>query len=186
MNERQLLKHQRTRQNIIQAAHELIQENGYNRLSLRAIAKRVQYAPASLYEYFDNKDAIIDALSDEINVRLSSQMRQETKLVEMAWQYVAFALENSDDFQLLYQRPLLASQEEKAKAIFFGAIQVRKPNLPKQALEAMVYALWATAHGIALLALSREYFDSVDDKEYHCQALQIIVDNIENFSRKEL
>ena len=186
MNERQLLKHQRTKQNIIKAAHELIQENGFNHLSLRAIAKRVQYAPASLYEYFDNKDSIIDALSDEINLRLSAQMSQETELVEMAWQYIAFALENSDDFQLLYQRPLLPSQEEKAKAVFTEAIQASVLNLSKEKLEAMVYALWATAHGIALLALSREYFDSIDDKEYHCQALQVVVDNIKHLSRKEL
>ena len=68
MNERQQLKHQRTQQNIIQAAHELIQENGFNRLSLRAIAKRVQYAPASLYEYFDNKDAITIVYANEAGI----------------------------------------------------------------------------------------------------------------------
>ena len=117
-------------------------------------------------------------LITRMQLRLSTQMRQESNLVEMAWQYVAFALENSDDFQLLYQRPLLPSQEEKAKAVFTEAIQAKDPNLPKPKLEAMVYALWATAHGIALLALSRECFNSVDDKEYHCQALQLVVDNI--------
>lgn len=178
MNERQFLKHERTRQNIIQAAHELIQENGFNRLSLRAIAKRVQYAPASLYEYFENKDAIIDALCENINERLASQMKKETSLVEMAWQYIFFALEHGDDFQLLYQRPLLPSQEEKAMAVFTEAIRAKLPDIQEKKLEAMVYALWATAHGIALLALSREYFASVEDKEYHCQALQVVVDNI--------
>ena len=178
MNERQQRKHERTRRNIIQAAHELIQENGFNRLSLRAIAKRVQYAPASLYEYFENKDAIIDALCEEINIRLAEQMKKETELVEMAWQYVFFALEYADDFQLLYQRPLLPSQTEKAMAVFTSAIQKQVPDIPNEKLEAMVYALWATAHGIAMLALNREFFDSPADKEHHRRALQVVVDNI--------
>lgn len=186
MNERQLLKHERTRQNIIQAAHELIQENGFNRLSLRAIAKRVQYAPASLYEYFENKDAIIDALCENINSRLAKQMRQETDLVEMAWQYVFFALEYADDFQLLYQRPLLPSQEEKAMAVFTEAIGKEVSNISEIELEAMVYALWATAHGIALLALNREYFDSIEDKEHHCRALNVVVDNILRFQGEKI
>ena len=181
MNERQQQKHERTRQNIIQAAHELIQENGFNRVSLRAIAKRVQYAPASLYEYFENKDAIIDALCENINTRLAEQMQEKNDLVEMAWQYVSFALEYADDFQLLYQRPLLPSQEEKAMAVFTQAIHQQRPDISERDVEAMVYALWATAHGIALLALNREYFNSVEDKAYHCQALKVVVDNIQRF-----
>ena len=61
MNERQQQKHERTRQNIIQAAHELIQENGFNRVSLRAIAKRVQYAPLSSNPslHFDGREGTI-------------------------------------------------------------------------------------------------------------------------------
>ena len=56
------LRHQRIRGQILQAAKELLLENGHDNFSLRGIARRVQYSPAALYEYFDNKDHIIDEL----------------------------------------------------------------------------------------------------------------------------
>ena len=52
------LRHQRIRDQILRAARELLLENGHDNFSLRGIARRVQYSPAALYEYFDNKDEI--------------------------------------------------------------------------------------------------------------------------------
>ena len=55
MNERQFQKRIRTKRIILQAAKELIHENGFNRLSLRGVAARAGFSPASLYEYLQEK-----------------------------------------------------------------------------------------------------------------------------------
>ena len=171
MNERQRQKHERTQSMIIAAAKELIQENGFSQLSLRAIAKRVQYAPASLYEYFESKDAIIDALCAQINRNLIEYMKKEDSLREQSWRYIAFALEFPDDFQLLYHRPLLESEEDRVLTLFReGASKHSSENR-----ELLAYSLWSTVHGLALLALNRELYDSVEDKEYHCQVIDGIL-----------
>ena len=67
MNERQAQKRIRTTETILTAAKELIHENGFNRLSLRAVAARAGFSPASLYEYFTGKDDIIDGLCAQID-----------------------------------------------------------------------------------------------------------------------
>jgi AcrR family transcriptional regulator len=45
-------------------------------LSLREIARQVGYSPAGLYEYFDSKKAIMQALSDEGDSLLNERLAQ--------------------------------------------------------------------------------------------------------------
>jgi len=51
-----------TREKILFAAAELFMEQGYNGTSLRGIARRIEMNVASIYYYFDTKDAIILAV----------------------------------------------------------------------------------------------------------------------------
>jgi ACR3 family arsenite transporter len=48
-------RHQRTQQAILDAARAIISREGVGELSMRAIAERIDYSPAGLYEYFDGK-----------------------------------------------------------------------------------------------------------------------------------
>jgi AcrR family transcriptional regulator len=57
---------------ILDAALALFAELGYDKASTNAIAARAGISPGSLYQYFPNKDAIADALSQ----RLLDQLRQ--------------------------------------------------------------------------------------------------------------
>lgn len=45
---------------IVDAAVEIIAEEGFNRLSIRKIANRIGYAPGTIYNYYKNKDEILD------------------------------------------------------------------------------------------------------------------------------
>ena len=64
----------RTRQTILDAAVEIIDERGAEALSLREVARRADYSPAGLYEYFDGKEAIAAAVCDEGFARLALRM----------------------------------------------------------------------------------------------------------------
>ena len=160
MNERQILKRQRTTQMILQAAKELIHENGFNRLSLRAVAARSGFSPASLYEYFTGKDDIIDTLCEQIDQRWTEIIQLEDSLVEVTMKYVQFGLEEPDDFQLLYQRAMLPDQEEGIPEVFNQRAAELSANLtvsPHLAAQTM----WSLGHGLVLLSLHRDL--SVND-----------------------
>ena len=49
----------RTQQAILDAARAIIHEQGPDKLSMRAIADRIDYSPAGLYEYYGSKEEII-------------------------------------------------------------------------------------------------------------------------------
>lgn len=54
---------------IFDGASKLIIENGYERLSIRKLAKEIEYSPAVIYNYFKNKDDIIKAITiDNYNI----------------------------------------------------------------------------------------------------------------------
>src|SRR6476620_365474 len=57
------------RRGILDAARELFVTEGYENVSMRKIAERIEYSPAAIYGYFPSKDEIFIALAEE-GVRL--------------------------------------------------------------------------------------------------------------------
>ena len=50
---------------ILDAARELFVAEGYQNVSIRKIADRIEYSPAAIYSYFPSKDDIFFALAEE-------------------------------------------------------------------------------------------------------------------------
>src|SRR5437868_7223920 len=50
---------------ILDAARELFVSEGYQNVSMRKIAERIEYSPAAIYSYFESKDDIFFALAEE-------------------------------------------------------------------------------------------------------------------------
>ena len=53
------------RSELVEAAHKLVQEEGYEGLTIRKLAERVGYAPMSVYSYFADKQDILFALAED-------------------------------------------------------------------------------------------------------------------------
>jgi len=50
------------REQILQAAHDLFLEKGFEQVSIRNIAEAIEYSPATIYLYFKDKNEIFHAL----------------------------------------------------------------------------------------------------------------------------
>jgi len=172
-------RHQRTRTAILTTAIELIREKGADKLSLREIARRIDYSPAGLYEYFGSKDEIIESICTEGNIRLSSYMAQvddslpfETYIFELGKQYIRFAVEDSDYFMLMFSRMLpnapdmseedfLSYKPDRTdsfsyayyaveQAVVDGIIQIRDD----QPVIHIAVGFWGVVHGLAMLRVT--------------------------------
>src|SRR6266851_2627430 len=53
------------RRAILDAARDLFVNEGYQNVSIRKIAERIEYSPAAIYGYFPSKDDIFFALAEE-------------------------------------------------------------------------------------------------------------------------
>jgi AcrR family transcriptional regulator len=107
-------KHDAMMQKILDAARAIMREQGVAALSIQELARRVDLRAPSLYNYFDGKMDIYDAL-----FRLGFSLYGETvrKYNEGAttWQefvrrafesYLTFAKENPELYQLCFERPV--------------------------------------------------------------------------------
>jgi AcrR family transcriptional regulator len=66
----------RTVARILQATEEIIATDGVDAATTRTIAKRAKVAAPSLYRFFDDRDAILDALLEEMLVQLETVVAQ--------------------------------------------------------------------------------------------------------------
>jgi AcrR family transcriptional regulator len=62
------------REQIVEAALELIATQGPRRLSIAAVARRVGLVPSGIYRHFTNKDALLDAVLTRIEDRLKANV----------------------------------------------------------------------------------------------------------------
>ncbi len=163
-------RHQRTKQAILDAAVALIAEQGPTAVSMRALAERIEYSPAGLYEYFASKEEILAAVCEEGQRYLYEAMSQADPTVppadylyQLGRAYIQFALHQPDYFLLMFSAPVpaevLTAETDSAyallvQAITWGVEQGVFPVRPHFGVAEMTYAAWTLVHGMAMLRVT--------------------------------
>ena len=100
---------------LIQAGVEILAKDGVSGLSLRKVASKAGVSHAAPYAHFADKQALIAAISTEgfrkLYERISAVREQykaepSRQLVETAWEYVQFALDDRDRFKVMFSAVL--------------------------------------------------------------------------------
>src|SRR6516164_6298516 len=75
LQERRARQKESVREEIMDAARTLFVKEGYEHVSMRKIAEKIEYAPGTIYLYFRDKAEILDRLSDETFAKLEKRMQ---------------------------------------------------------------------------------------------------------------
>ncbi|MGI8855309.1 MAG: TetR/AcrR family transcriptional regulator [Thermomicrobiales bacterium] len=158
------------RQDILQAAREIIAEEGAGALSIRGIARRIGYSAPALYEYFDGKEAIAEALFVAGFQQLAEMMGAVahpdplTRLRALGIVYHQFALTHPQEYSLMFSRPIpefRPSEEDlKIAATAFAPLQhTFEDGIAAGVIRPMeartgATATWAYLHGLVSLELA--------------------------------
>lgn len=169
---------------------ELYVKGGYENVTMRGIAAKIEYSPGTIYLYFQNKNDIMLQLCYQGFERL---LAQQDKLVKIAdpleklsaggRYYLAFALENPEFYELMFATTeVLRDSGPDQEAAPLRAFRKFAENV-KACLDAGIFsagevettaiALWATLHGLASLLikgrlrfLPEESLDKVVEQAY--------------------
>jgi len=94
---------------ILDAARELFVVEGYQHVSIRRIAERIEYSPAAIYRYFTSKDDICLALAEEGFRLLADETlaRADTDdpleaIRQAFWGYYEFSKAHPEYFALMF------------------------------------------------------------------------------------
>jgi AcrR family transcriptional regulator len=162
------------RQDILQAAREIIAEEGAAALSIRGIARRIGYSASALYEYYAGKEEIARALFTFGFERLAAVMEAaerahadpRERIRAMGVAYRQFALAHPQEYSIMFSRPIpeftpndtdlnvIASRAfaplQRAYADGISASELRRMD-PRTAAT----IAWAFIHGMSSLELAK-------------------------------
>src|SRR6516162_9679369 len=108
--ERKSRQKESTRQEILDAARDLFVGEGYDNVSIRKIADKVEYAPGTIYLYFKDKAEILDTLCqvtfDKLRNRLEAIRKDDGDPVGALRRglrtYIQFGLDNPNQYILIF------------------------------------------------------------------------------------
>ena len=111
VKERQERDREALSRSILDAARELFVTHGYQEVSIRKIAERIEYSPAAIYGYFPSKDDIFFALAEEgfrllfsygASPRPANAADPSDGMRAMFWRYYEFSKEHPEYFALMF------------------------------------------------------------------------------------
>lgn len=109
---------------LIEASKELIEESGIAAFSMRALAEKLGVKTASLYAHIENMDALftaigLSALGDQKAAQLTAIEGKEgdAAIFALAESYRAFAKAHAELYQLIMQMPMGKDETLKAAAV---------------------------------------------------------------------
>jgi AcrR family transcriptional regulator len=163
---------------IMNTAREMFVRDGYEAVTLRRIAEAIEYSPAAIYQYFEDKRAlvmaIIEADTSDLRAKLLECLKLEDpieQLTEMARQYADWGITHPNHYRLLLMPPpawLEHGQElweqeyppleHEALVVLNTAVKTAMDRglfKEKYTDPALVAAtLWAGIHGAVLLEIN--------------------------------
>jgi AcrR family transcriptional regulator len=108
---RRKARHKATiKKGILEAARTLAIENGWRNVSIRKIAKAIEYSPPVIYQHFENKEHVLKTLQDEGFEKLSKMIekgkstafQRELQLVNISLAYWQFSLAYPELYQVMF------------------------------------------------------------------------------------
>jgi AcrR family transcriptional regulator len=196
VKERRARQKKYLRQEILDAASELFVRDGYENLSMRRIADKIEYSPTTIYIYFKDKAELLEQVCKETFARL---MQKLTKIMEQPGEpierlkrgliaYIEFGLENPHQYRATFMMPMPeAFDHEKyhqadspgMQAFAFltrGITECIQAGKMKTAnVELAAQTLWAGIHGVTSLLITHETFPWVGrDKVIHSTVATLV------------
>ena len=170
--ERRAREKEQLRRQIIDAARELFVSEGYENVSMRKIADKIEYSPTVIYLYFKDKADLLDSACQETLLGLLDTVellkRDKNNPVEALRKsgkaYVEFGLKYPQDYKLTF---VIRPQFQKGLGLEEGSVGervfsylcamvsecVRQKAFRQVDVETTGQALWSAVHGVTLLLI---------------------------------
>lgn len=179
VKERRARQKRYLRQEILDAASELFVREGFENVSMRRIADKIEYSPTTIYLYFKDKAELLEQVCSETFSRLVQRL---TKITDQSGEplerlrrgllaYIEFGLENPHHYRATFMMPIPEGFDEEKyvkpdapgmqafdflrrcvyDGIAAGKLKIKDPELASQ-------TLWAGIHGVTSLLITHEKF----------------------------
>lgn len=186
--ERRIREREERRNQILDAARDLLLEKGLAATSMNQIAKRAELGIGTVYFYYANKEALFAALQEEGLNLLEQEMQAAAEkaaspadqLQHMAWAYLTFSRKEKEYFDIInyflsspeqrFDPPLKSKVDRRGKANLDLVARVvrkgvRSGDFHDTDPRRWALSLWAMIHGLVQFQKFRNTILEGDDYE---------------------
>jgi AcrR family transcriptional regulator len=159
---------QQLRELILDAAQDIIQNQGLVGLSAREVARRIEYSPGTIYNMFENLDDVVlhveARVLDALDKRLSAVLADgnpSDRVDRLAQAYLSFTHEKPRLWNLLFEHHMPAKAQlppwyqQKLEGLMGKVEEAIAPLFPpgqEAERQRAARVLWAGVHGITSLS----------------------------------
>lgn len=172
---------------IVATARELAEQQGWDAVTTRRLAERIEYSQPVLYSHFRGKREIIGAVALDGAAEMAVAMRSATaaastpreRVADLARAYLDFAERNPAVYDALFQLDggLAYAQEDTPEQLkdAFAALMETLGEVAGDGVEPELFTevFWASLHGVATLTRSRRLLP--EDAE---RRVELLVDRL--------
>lgn len=188
------------RQEILDAARDILVREGYDGLSMRKVADKIDYSPTAIYLHFKDRDDLVFCVCEEFMAGLLKELKEIVgrttdplaALRKMLRRYIEFGFEYQQQYLATFVIPHANTPEVEGRFTdpstmsmqAFGLLLqvvsecVRQKKLKRVDVEAATRALWAGAHGLTSLLIVMPRFDWGDRERVIDQMVSMLVDGL--------
>jgi AcrR family transcriptional regulator len=188
------------RQEILDAARDILVREGYEGLSMRKVAEKIDYSPTAIYLHFKDRDDLVFCVCEQLLAGLVRELHEVTErhsdplvaLKKSLRRYVDFGLKHPEHYQATFMMPHSRDPETDKRHLApntqgmqaFGFLPrlvgdcVKQKKLAKVDAHAASCALWAGIHGITSLQIAMPNFKWNDRDKVIDQLITMMVDGL--------
>jgi len=200
VKERREREKEELRQDILKAARELFIHEGYENVSMRRIAEKIEYSPTTIYLYFRNKEELLHSICEETFSRLVAEFARIAsefpdpveRLRASGRAYIEFGLKHPNQYRATFMVGHHGKTPKESMRFFQGSMGqkcfmqlranveecVRTGRFRLLDIDAVSQALWASMHGITSLLIVFPHFPWVDREQMIRQMTDMLTDGL--------
>lgn len=184
ISERRRRDSARVRQKILNAARDLFAAQGYAAVTMREIARKIEYSPTAIYSHFQDKEALINELCTVDFMVLASGFQHigrvadpVERLRKIGRAYAEFGLKHTNHYRVMFMTPHPAFDPDKndiekgnpeedayamLKSTVAEGIKARRYRAGVKDASLVAQTVWAGIHGVISLEIAKSCDDWID------------------------
>ncbi len=201
--ERRQRERQEIRGKILDAARDLFVAEGYEAVTMRRIADKIEYSPTAIYFHFRDKEALLKELCEHDFLSLAQQFTPMEEIADPIEKlratgkaYLQFGVDYPNHYRLMFMtpHPPIAEHElEKnnpeedayafLKNIVAQGIAAKRFKPEYKDVDLVAQTVWSGVHGVVSLQIAKCNDDWVDWRSLEDRAttmLDVLVDGLSN------
>ena len=197
VTERRERERKEVREKILDAARELFVAEGYEAVTMRKVAEKIEYSPTAIYFHFRDKESLMRELCDADFAALSAEFQKIGRIPDpierlrrIGRAYVGFAVAFPNHYRLMFMTPhpvakcsderqaIRGNPEEDAYAFLKVTVEESiatgrlKPEFTDPELVSQI--VWSGVHGVVSLQIAKRDDDWVAWRDVKMTAHQLI------------